>query len=251
MTSLVMNTLQITRFPLIYILMLLVLVAFLAGSITVGADFTHKSHTKALASDVAHYESLLNHFQTTYNALPGDMSNASSYWANCRHDMTACNGNGDGVISNSASDSTPEAAQVWQHLSLSGMVSENYSGDLISGYYVPGENIPAAPYKDSGYLISHDIAYHHASWDNAHHLKVGAMSGWQFENAAVTLSDAMAIDHKMDDGIASTGTVLSHSTPEEGCLENYHRETLVGKQVAHYATHLSKDAKCSVYFRMN
>jgi len=251
MTSLVLHTFKIARFPLVYILMLLVAAAFLAGSITIGVDLTHKSHIKALSSDVAHYESLVNQFQSTYNALPGDMNNASSYWANCRHDIADCNGNGDGVISNSINDRTPETAQAWQHLALAGIISENYSGDLISGYYVPGENIPTAPYKDSGYVISNNIAYHHASWNNTHHLKVGGTGGWRFETAAVSLSDAMAIDHKMDDGIASTGTILSHSTPEEGCLENYHRETLVGKQVAHYATHLSKEAKCSVYFQIN
>ncbi len=251
MTALVLNSLQITRFPLIYIFMLLIGAAFLAGSVTISMDLTHKSHVKTLASDAAHYESLFNQFKNTYNALPGDIGNASSYWNNCRHDIADCNGNGDGVISHSINDTTPETAQAWQHMSLAGILTPQYSGDLISGYYIPGENIPTGPYKDSGYVISNNIAYHHASWNNRHHLKVGGTSDWRFETAAVTLADAMGIDHKMDDGIASSGAILSHSTPEEGCLENYHRETLVGKQTAHYATNLSSKSKCGVYFRID
>lgn len=241
----------IRRLPLLHIALLLVAAAFLAGSMVTGSEILHKSHLRELASDAAHYQSLFKRFEVTYQALPGDMNNASSYWKGCRYDVADCNGNGDGVITTIGSDRTTEAALAWQHLSLANLLPKQYSGNLISGYYVPGENIPAAPYANAGYLISNNIAYHHASWGNAHYLKVGKMSEWQFEEPAVSLPDAMSLDHKMDDGIASHGDIMAHSNAAEGCLESYEREILVDKRVAHYATNLSPEALCNVYFRLN
>ncbi len=239
------------KYPLIHILLLLVASAFLAGSITVGSEFTQSTARKTLASDAQRYKALVSQFKTNYQALPGDINNASTYWQDCRFESADCNGNGDGKITSSANDTTTEAALAWQHLSISGYIPKAYSGDLIGGYYVPNQNIPAAPYKDSGYLVTNAIPYTHASWGGSHFLNVGSMSNWRFDTPAASLSDAMAIDHKLDDGIASTGDIFAYSNEKHGCLDNYERQILVGKKVANYATHLDKGARCNVYFRLN
>lgn len=54
-----------------------------------------------------------------------------------------------------------------------------------------------------------------------------------------------------DGEINSGGRILAYSKPEDGCLGNYSREILVDKEIAHYATNLSPDALCSVYFRLD
>ena len=238
------------RFPLIYMLLILVAAAFLAGSISLGGDLMRKSYMKEVASDAKRYQSLYQQFQLSYQALPGDMKNASSYWPNCRNALADCNGDGDGNIASPMGDQTPEAALVWQHFSVSGLMEEQFTGDLISGYYVPGTTIPQAPYADSGYLITHRIAYHLPQHRGAHYLKVGKVAKWRFEEPTVTLADASALDSKFDDGIANSGKILSHSSSQSGCLGNYQREILVGKQIAHYALNLEQEAFCSVYFKL-
>lgn len=251
MTDLAVKLVQPFRFPLIHIFLLLIAAAFLAGSFSTRAELGLNTERKALMQDSEYFKTVITRFKTSYQALPGDMSNASSFWQSCRHDIADCNGNGDGVITTSASDVTTEAALAWRHLSISELLAEKYSGDLIGGYYVPSENIPQAPYKDSGYLLSNSLTYHNAASTNAHFLTVGGTSGWRFDNPVVVLADALAIDHKLDDGIASTGTIMAYSNEEQQCLENYGREILVGKKVSHYATHLSPEARCNLYMRVN
>ena len=253
MTALALNTLRTMsfRFPLIHIFLLLVVAALIAGGMTVGAEISEKSYTRELASDMERYKTVYERFQLSYQAMPGDMSNASSYWQGCRYNIADCNGDGDGVITSIAEDRTTEAALAWQHLSISGLLSEQYSGDLIGDHYIPGESMPKAPYENAGYLIANRIAYHNAGWNPSHYLKVGKLANYRFETPAVSLSDAAALDHKMDDGIASEGDILAYSTQEHGCLDHYNREILVGKDVAHYATNLSSDARCSLYFRLD
>ncbi len=238
------------RFPLIYMFLILVGAAFLAGSISIGGDLMRTSYIKEVASDAERYESLYKQFQLSYQALPGDMENASTFWPNCRNDLAECNGNGDGNITSPMGDKTPEAALVWKHFSVSGMVTEQFSGDLISGYYVPGATIPQAPYVDSGYLITQRVSYYLPQHQGAHYLKVGKLANWKFEEPTVTLADAAALDSKFDDGIANSGKILSHSSSAEGCLSNYNREVLIGKQIAHYALNLEQEAFCSVYFKL-
>lgn len=251
MTDLAIRLVNPLRFPLIHALLLLVAAAFLAGSINVGSQLNHSTARKTLASDAQYYKTVMQRFQTTYQALPGDINNASKFWRKCRHNIAECNGDGDGAITSGANDTTTESALAWQHLSISGYLNEKFSGDLIAGYYVPGQNIPKAPYEDSGYLITNMIPYAHASWSHPHFLAVGGTGDWRFSNPAVSLSDAMALDHKLDDGIASTGAVLAFSKDEHRCLDENNRKMLVGKDIAHYATHLSEDARCSVYFLLN
>jgi len=251
MTSLALKLANPFKFSLLHILLLVVAAAFLAGSIHLSGELSQGSARKALAADAAYYKSALNHFQTTYQALPGDMKNASSYWQDCRYDIADCNGNGDGLITSGASDATTEAALAWQHLSLSGFINETYSGNLISGYYIPEQNMPTAPYEDTGYLIQNSVPYSHASWEQSHFLTVGAISDWRFNNPAVSLSDAMALDEKLDDGIASTGDIFAYSTEKDHCLEDYNRQILVGKQLGHYAKEADAQARCNLYVRLN
>ncbi len=252
MNSLALKQTRIFSPAIFTVFLLIVAAAVLAGSISTGAELTLKSHDKQILTEVERYKTAFKRFEVAYQAVPGDMMNASNYWNNCRYLFADCNGNGDSIIADTPeADITPEAALAWQHLALAGLIEKAYSGDLIGDYYVPGENMPAGSYPDSGYLLSSSIAYSRAEWKNQHFIVLGGLSDWRFNRAIANADDIKNLDIKSDDGIASSGKIMAYSQAADGCLQDVNRAMLVGKQAAHYAQSPHTDAKCQAYFSLN
>lgn len=240
------------RMPLLHVLLLLVATAMLAGTVSTGAELKYKSNLHSITADLERYQAATQQFQTAYNALPGDIINASHYWDECRHNIAECNGDGNGIINADIADNTPETVLAWNHLALAGLLDITYSGDLIGGYYVPGTNIPAAAYTESGYVLTHDIAYHLPQNADTHYLTLGGLSDLQFEKPVVPVADALALDEKLDDGIASTGKILAYGEANTHCLQDVSHEVLVGRGTAYYSTEDSAaDGHCMVYSQVN
>lgn len=84
-------------FTLIELAIVLVIIGLVVGSVLVGRDLIHVAMLRAQISDLIKYETAVRTFQGKYNALPGDMANATSLIPGVTH-----NGDGDGKIDNEA-----------------------------------------------------------------------------------------------------------------------------------------------------
>ena len=207
-------------FTLLELSIVLVIIGLIIGGVTVGQDLIRGAEINAVISDVNQYKTAVNTFKLKYNAVPGDMTNASSYWPSCDGTPANCNGNGDGDI-----DVDGEDARAWQQLSDSGVISGGYPGVLtdVSGtdYYIVGTTTPEARINGTGFNFR-DAGLYSATgtiW-----LKYGSVNGTTtatyLDGPATDTPDAVQIDNKIDDGDSETGTVRARDSSTAGCLVN-------------------------------
>lgn len=118
---------QRTGFSLIEICIILVILALVVGAITAGRSMMRSAELRNVAISAENYITAMNVFRQKYNALPGDMPNATSLWGATDNDPTACsttavttkttcNGNGNGRIEVGTGLEDGEDIRVWQHL---------------------------------------------------------------------------------------------------------------------------------------
>src|SRR5437660_1073388 len=97
-------------FTLLELSIVLVIIGLLIGGIFVGQSLIHNAQLNAVISEFNRYQTAVQSFKQQYNTLPGDMSNATSFWgsaggtgsdATCAVVVSTtaatCNGNGDGM----------------------------------------------------------------------------------------------------------------------------------------------------------
>lgn len=162
----------------------------------------------------------------------------STAWNAAPYEVGTCNGDGNGVYDTS---SGREQVVAWQQLSNAGLVEGNYKGGSLSGsgaanltpdvhvpraglkheanssYGVPGENVLAinSPLIQSRYSprTSSEIA----NWyNNEHYISLGSIllpggASPNYISGGMFPSTAKEIDLKIDDGLPTTGLLLSET----------------------------------------
>ena len=198
----------------------------LIGGIFVGQSLIHTTQLNAVISEFNRYQTSVQNFKQQYMALPGDMTNATSFWgsaggtggdATCQNTASTtaltCNGNGDGAISTSvmASDETYRA---WQHLANAKMVEGFHNG--VGGSGAPGINVPASRYgsnvgwwvESNSYWTGGSAAAFNTDYGTGHMLWITTGTG-----VGSTPKDAWTIDKKIDDGKPGLGNVILFNWP--------------------------------------
>lgn len=227
-------------FSLLEISIVLTVVGLIVGGILVGKNLVRASEIRSVLEDLKQYRSAVQMFETQYNALPGDMKNATQFWgavaggtavgvdATCvaYFDATqtprtaTCNGDGNGQI-DSPSNFWSEPWLVWQHLANAGMVEGSYTGQGQSAYGTPQNNNPVVGSSSPKSKVN-DLTYA-LRWINnitnaAHSFYfVGAYGNvfmvgqkTELDDVVMTAEEAFEIDSKLDDGLPGTGGVRSH-----------------------------------------
>lgn len=205
-------------FSLVELSIVLVILGLLTGGVLAGKSLIRAAELRSVSTDIARYRTALYSFRDKYFALPGDMTNATSFWgddsATCPDAAIAngtpgtCNGNGDGKIryANNA-----EPARLWQQLAFSGMIEGSYSG-LGGAPILPGSNIPRGKISNTGYLIYWAQADSSLSTNTAdpNRLLFGIPTtlGGTVDGSALNSQEAWNIDTKLDDGLPSSGKLL-------------------------------------------
>jgi prepilin-type N-terminal cleavage/methylation domain-containing protein len=125
-------------FSLLELSIVLVIVGLLAGGVMVGQDLIRQAEIRSVLTDFDTYRAAFNAFKLKYNALPGDLRNATSYWGAQHTDPAVCqvtpstgpqtcNGDGSGMIGVATSD-VYETHRVWQHMANAGLVGGSFTG---------------------------------------------------------------------------------------------------------------------------
>ena len=215
-------------FSLVELSIVLVILGLLVGGVLSGQSLIRAAQLRAVTTEYKRYYAATQSFRDKYFALPGDMTNATSFWgiaggtgsdATCQTtvstDARTCNGNGDGTVT--FSTGSYEYFRFWQHLAAAGLIEGTYTG-MTSGanLYAPGVNIPVTKLGSNiGWFVYTDatVSGHAFFFDGTNRGRFSVL----IPNAAApygsygTMSptDTWNIDTKMDDGKPATGSVVS------------------------------------------
>lgn len=229
---------RLRAFSLVELSIVLVILGLLVGGVLSGQSLIRASELRSVSADLARYQTAVYTFRDKYFALPGDMTNATTFWgvrASTGSDVTChqtinsttgtCNGNGDGRIDFIAGDATfGERFLGWQHLVRAGLIEGNFTGastNASSEVRVAVVNLPVgkisnarfhfwyAPGPQSGNIQYFDGPYMHNTFGFTN------PSGYPLKP-----EEAWNIDIKLDDGKPAIGRIFTFkntSTWTPGC----------------------------------
>ncbi len=203
-------------FTLIEMSVVLVIIGLIVAAIISGQDMIRTARINNIITDFNHYKSVVSGFDTKYEALPGDMIDATDFWSGA-----VGNGDGDGLI-----EANTESALFFVHLKQAGFIEGSFDGVFGGSGTVIGTNAPYTDitgatfwpmdvdelqYFQKGYRGSGTCA----TLDCVNILSFGkeVSASWPF-NPVFTPREAHIMDLKMDDGLAGEGEILAG--PERG-----------------------------------
>jgi prepilin-type N-terminal cleavage/methylation domain-containing protein len=184
-------------FTLIELSIVIVIIGLIVAGVVGGQALVKQANLRAVATEFAKIELAVNNFILEYNARPGDIPNAYSYWgASCHADANVCNGDRNRSL---GGWNTDEPAMFWKHLSLAGLLEGNYSGVLLANpdRFEKGINTLGSKYDNSLYHV----------YGNT--LEIGKKRANDRPVVGLfTPKEAYNIDLKIDDGKPGAGKYL-------------------------------------------
>lgn len=218
-------------FTLVELAIVLVIIGLLVGGVLVGQDLIRAAQLRAVSKEAQKFETAVNAFRLKYQAIPGDMTNATYYWGvlnatptTCKNTVATnnntatCDGDGDGTLQVTAT--SVENMRFWQHLANAGLIEGNYigvdkdtggsSGYAVAGYNSPASRLPAACWSPN-FLNVAGISQGggNMSINYFNYLSYGTPSSNLCGGNIMPSADALDIDTKMDDGKALSGRVIA------------------------------------------
>jgi prepilin-type N-terminal cleavage/methylation domain-containing protein len=253
-------------FSLVELSIVLVILGLLTGGILAGKSLIRASELRAATTEYNRYLTAIRSFQDKYFAMPGDITNATSFWGKDATSAVACasqpgtaatpgtcNGNGDGQV---AVNQIDEPYRVWQHLAMSGLIEGSYTGYINPDnfYGTPatvGGNIPASKLTPAGWFLlwatqasSGSVLLGFSDGPSVfnNYLVIGGVSANIPRDAVFVPEEAWNIDSKLDDGLPASGMVRT-GTGISNCTTN---STISSAYALSYTT-----KNCILGFRVN
>lgn len=209
-------------FSLVELSIVLVILGLLTGGVLAGKSLIRAAELRSVTTQFNNYTVAIQSFRDKYFALPGDMTNATSFWgdqatgtAACASGSTAdgapgtCNGNGDGRL-----NIYGECYRAWQQLATAGLIEGSYTGYAATvAEGVIGTNVPAAKMGAGGYsLFGSSTPSGYITWPStilANYVMIGKFyAGEPPISGVISPEEAWNIDTKGDDGLPATGRII-------------------------------------------
>jgi prepilin-type N-terminal cleavage/methylation domain-containing protein len=220
-------------YTLVELAIVLVIIGLIIGGILMGRDLLATAAMQAEITQIQQFNTAVNMFTVKYNYLPGDIPASVvtqlGFTAAPTRAGTPGRGNGNGLIegyNGSGSQVFPEAqtgetAFFWEDLTTnSGLVQGafNQATDTEEGWNIweaPQGRMPTAKVGSGVYVYvysNNGVNYFGLSYVNAVWLLAGGLdfgeAGWN-NTPGVSVSQAFAIDQKIDDGLPQSGNVTA------------------------------------------
>ena len=221
-------------FTLIELSIVLVIIGLIVGGVLVGQDLIRSAEIRSTLTQIERYNTAANTFIGKYGCLPGDCANATTFWGlsnqcsinNNPFGSNTCNGDGNGQISSAFTGSGNSIAHsetilFWQQLGLAGLIAP--INGSVNAAYAP--NAPTAPlqntcisiaygFPDDGTIAGAQFDISATSRVAGHFFRLGnpAQPDGQTNDClgpALAPITALRIDQKLDDGVPTTGVVLT------------------------------------------
>jgi prepilin-type N-terminal cleavage/methylation domain-containing protein len=204
-------------FTLIELSIVLIIIGLVVSGVLAGKSLIDAAKMRSQITQLEDYKKAYYTFKLKYDAVPGDMVDASSYWS------SATDGDGDGKVTGSSDHpfqvANLESLLFFQHLNLSGIIQKKLVGSFALGY-------PALRIDDTkgmvagGYiqplfpgalqLTNTSMLLERTASLNIMAGNLSASDSAYNNVATLTILQAHTIDKKIDDGIANSGIFTSH-----------------------------------------
>ena len=212
-------------FTLLELSIVLVIVGLIIGGITVGADMIRSAELQSVVKERSKLSIAINSFTLKYNALPGDMKNATDYWgeahatsATCKTTETTsiatCNGDGNGKIDGSTG--SYEWFRFWQHLKNADLIQGTFDSVPASAHILSADDSNSfnSTITNAGWAI-YDAETHAGNlyWFAGGYgatLILGGYDTLELPRLSIlTPQELYQIDIKFDDGKPAKGSIIA------------------------------------------
>ncbi len=209
-------------FSLVELSIVLVILGLLVGGVLSGQSLIRAAELRSVTTQYQQYSTAIGSFKDKYFALPGDMSNAGSFWGT----GTCSNGDGDGMVDGSTTAASNETHCFWYHMAMATMVEGSYApASWAAG--VAGTTHPKAKLNSAGWnmrwagtVAIDDISVgttgaatnrlFEGDYGNVFILMSGASIAAAGPSGGVLKAEeAWNVDTKMDDGKPQLGSVTA------------------------------------------
>jgi prepilin-type N-terminal cleavage/methylation domain-containing protein len=190
-------------FTLVELSIVIVIIGLIVAGVVGGQSLVNQSKIRATITEVDKFRTAINSFNLEYNQLPGDMTNATSYWGG-----TVVNGDGNRFISTTNIEYA-ESLSAFEHLAMAKLIEGSYTGTIGSGVQI-GVNSPKISYSNntSFYFYGFNLWTRYSNRNSIVLSGIG-FNGWN--DYKIKISDAYGIDVKTDDGKPYKGQVITYS----------------------------------------
>ena len=228
-------------FSLTEISIVLVIIGLILAAVLGGKSLIAEAKLRATITEVEKLKVALNSFYAVYDAYPGDMGEASTFW------LGATNGDDNGKIE-FKQGSVYEGYNAWQHLSYARILEKAYLGTQTTGLATTDSDIPASNIKGGGYFLDygiHGISTHNVIVLGRPYSHVAGDANVKI-NSLLTPQQAFEIDAKIDDSNPENGTVRGTDGADATAAD------CIKTSTSPDVYDLSKeDSKCALTFEYN
>lgn len=181
-------------FTLVELSIVLVIIGLIVGGVLVGQALIEAARVRAAMSQIDGFNAAINTFRAKFNALPGDIADASAGVYGLGN-----GGNGNGVVDdNQATLGNTWAGElplIWQHLSLQSLINGSYDGATSQ----VGVGYPAFRVGQGGVIVGFSGAQNF--------YRIAALTTATDYTDIILPAVAFQIDTKFDDGLPNSGIV--------------------------------------------
>lgn len=212
-------------FTLLELSIVLVIIGLIVGGILVGQDMIKSAEVRYTIGQIEKYNSAVNTFRSKFNALPGDIPQASAAnfgFFQLTNATTTGQGDGNGLLEGGGVGATlPEGETLvfWRHLSDANLVDGNLgnignslvvaaTGVVTGTVTTVSQSVPPTKLNLTNYVIVYS-----ASGINYYQLMpiatITTAPAYTFNSTGITPIQSFNMDTKLDDGLPNTGIIVA------------------------------------------
>ena len=198
-------------FTLVELAIVLVIIGLIIGGVLVGQDMIRSAEIRSTIGQYEKYNTAINTFRDKYRGIPGDLANATNFGFTA---SAAGKRNNNGQIEDCGSGTTLgcETALFWDDLVKAQLIGDNVSAGTAAALQSAASSTPAS-YLPAAKIGNGNLwQVFNSNGRNWYYLSaVSGTAAGTTTTSSVSPIVAFNIDSKVDDGIPSTGLVLSSS----------------------------------------